>query len=378
MRVWLAAIAGTFLTSCTLVELDTLVPGTAISEVSDPQYTIGICNPTKTMSPLLLADRHAQKITQIQKNADRVQAALPTQLAQDPVLKSIVANAKYASTNSLVQARKYLTGTTSPEDAMALSNSPKPPPISHSDLNTFMHNVAALAIGNTNPSANNGDPQAQLFWSKLDLYYKAYFSGNFITYFAVPLQKPTLATTITDTEIDNAALVFIEFVLDEVLQPMVWYGADGKYYPAGVKTTAPLTYLAVNNISNASLPKISPVITGCGMNYYKANTLNYLSQQFATAAVAETSLTVKTAGGLEIGLGIIGKLNIGDNSTLTNLISTLVTDVVKRLTIEVGAPILEAIDIEVAQQQAQPQLAAYIPKRSSTMARAYSSMFIKP
>jgi hypothetical protein len=392
-RAGVIGLFGVLATSCTLLQLDTLVPTTAVSELSnDPKFTIKICRSTAAMTPLTLARQHMDKIARVKNNTDRVQAALPAQLSQDPVLRSIIANIRYASTNSLVRARQILAGGApiSDDDAAALADAPKPAPVSSSDVGKFAHNVGALVMNAANTPDAGGNPDIQLFWSKLYLYYKAYFSGYFETYFAQNLAKPALSTTITDTEISNAALVFVEFILDEILPPRIWYGADGKYYPAGVKlpastsgaatgaaaTPSPktLTYLYVNKISTTSLPKISATSAGCGgMTYDKVNALSNLAQQFATAAVAETSLTVKTAGGIEVGLGILGKVNIGDNSTLTNLISTLVTDVVRRLTIEIGAPILESIDLEAVPNPMQPQLVAAASMTGKT--KSYAALF---
>ena len=387
IKALLFSCTGFLTTGCTIFQLDSLVPAAAISETQDPLYTITMCHPTSKLTPSALADRHMAKIRSIHNRADTIQASLPPQLASDPVFNSMVANIKYISTTSLVKARQKLSGTNeiTPEDASYLAKAPKPPPISHTDIPSFLHNISSLALRNTANPASAGDSyNQQLFWSKADQYYKAYFAGNFVTYFMQQLPKPTLSATITDAEIDNAALVFIEFVFDEILQPTFWYGKDGKYYPAGVALKIPPTYLTVNNILPGSLEVIGQGPTGCGMNYVKANTLNYLAQQFATAATAETSLTVKSAGGLEVGLGILGKLSLGDNSTLTSLLNMVVTDVVKRLTVEVGAPVLEAIDIEQVQQPAAPAapvamvslVAMRKPAPKAELIRAYSAPFI--
>jgi hypothetical protein len=131
-------------------------------------------------------------------------------------------------------------------------------------------------------------------------------------------------------------------VLDEILAPTVWQDQDGKYYPGGIKGASP-TYLKVNSLKAQPIPS---GIYGCGMNVVKAEAIDYLTKTFYTAAVAQTSLTVKSAGGLEVGLGILGKLNVGDNSTLTALLKGVVGQVVKRLTVAFAAPVLEAIEIE--------------------------------
>jgi hypothetical protein len=67
----------------------------------------------------------------------------------------------------------------------------------------------------------------------------------------------------------------------------------------------------------------------------KAKTVSYVAQQFATAASSDTALAIKSVVGLEIGLGLVGKLSIGDNSTLSNLIKAVASEVVLRMTAQV-------------------------------------------
>lgn len=118
------------------------------------------------------------------------------------------------------------------------------------------------------------------------------------------------------------------------------------------------------------------------MNVDKAVTLNYLAQSFATAATGEASLAVKTAGGLQVGLGILGKVNIGDNNTLTALLQSVVSQTVKRLTVVIAAPILEAIDLEPeaepagAVRFATARLGGTSKLNRAEMIRRYSAPFV--
>jgi hypothetical protein len=290
--------------------------------------------------------------------------SLPPQLGGDPVVNSILEHAWYISTKAAAESQLVLRA--SPSGFVAsqpVTVAPPPKPITYADLTQFTRNVAIYALRDTgNPAGGAAnDP----FWSRLRAYYSAYYQGKFIDYFAHSVDAPKASLTIGDAEIASAVGVFVEALLDEVLQPTVWQDLDGKYYPGGVANKAgPPTYLS---FSNKKPVPIAFAITGCGMNVPKASALGYLAQTFATAASAETSLSIKTAGGIEVGLGVLGKLNVGDNNTLTTVLQSVLPQLIKRLTVAFGAPILEAIDIEA---MAGPDHAAFASGRTFTFAQA--------
>jgi hypothetical protein len=76
----------------------------------------------------------------------------------------------------------------------------------------------------------------------------------------------------------------------------------------------------------------------------------------------------------------MGKLNVGDNDTVTTLLQSVVSQVVKRLTVALGAPILEAIDIDINYPIARPLLANSTRTRlalsNAESIRLYSSPFV--
>jgi hypothetical protein len=324
---------------CTLAQLDTLVPQSAVSDIGSLPGTIRLCS-TSSAARTALANKQAYRLATIHSNVTRVKAALPTQLAADPVVGSVIDHVRYVSTNAIVKSRMLLnSGQITETDAAFLAAAPKARPILHTDMLAFTHTVAEIGLRNTGNQVGTGDP-GQQFWDHLKAYYTLYFQGQFTNYFAVTITKPSAQLTIGDQEIVQAAGIFLELIFDEILSPTVWKGSDNKYYP-GAGTAAP-SYLSVfaQQTENLQTPDFA-----CGMTAVKAATLMYLAKTFSTAASAETSVTVKSFGGIEVGLGIFGKLSIGDNSTLTMLLQSVVTEAVQRLTIAIGAPILEAIEI---------------------------------
>ncbi len=333
---------------CTLIHFDQLVPEATVSEVGTLPVSVTVCSPAGGSSPTALAQRQGLQLAALQSNVQRVEAAIPQLIAQ-PVVNAALAHVQYVSANALVTARRLLSnGQTNAQDEEYLASVPKPAAISPSDIMTFGHTVAASVLRNTGSSPDSTNALAQQFWADVKGYYTAYYKGTFVNYFSQSITQPKAQLTIDDTEISQAAGVFLEVLFDELLTPTVW--TDGsKYYPGGGSKP---TYLTV---FNAQAVKLAKPDGACGMTEGKANTLNYLANTFSTAASGEVSLTVKTFGGLEVPLGIFGKLNVGDNNTLTTLVQLVVSESVKRLTVAIAAPILEAIQINTS---AAPTLAS--------------------
>jgi hypothetical protein len=189
---------------------------------------------------------------------------------------------------------------------------------------------------------------------------------------APALSSTSKTYTINDTEIVNAVTVFVEFLLDEIFKSPVWT-SGGKYYPSGSSTQP--TSVALGNIVTQPFDN-----SGCGMNATKADFVRYLANAFSDAAGTDSSLVIKTAGGIDIGFGILGKVNIGDNKTLTDLVQMAIGEVVSRLTVAFAVPILSSIDISAQKQllaSAQASSAGIAPRSTNTNAiHAMSALFI--
>jgi hypothetical protein len=94
----------------------------------------------------------------------------------------------------------------------------------------------------------------------------------------------------------------------------------------------------------------------------KAKMIDSMVTQFGAAASGEVGLVVKSAGAIELGLGVFGKLSVGDNNLLSELAKGMATEVVSRLTVLYASQVLSAIDF-----QKQPLLAQAL--RSAQTAR---------
>lgn len=367
-----------FIAGCTLIELDRLVPAAVVADASGSPIGIVACDSANSPPAQEISDKFSAILATTHTNVRLIQSTLPVELTRDPVVRSVLGNVKHLSSSSIANAHLLLHGRMTKEDVDYVASSPKPPPIGPTDVMAFTHTVAEYTLRHT-ISAPNDEPAQAPFWTHLKAYYSEYYQGQFVSYFGRnPADRPRASLTIDDAEIVQAAGVFLELLFDEALQPTVWQGDDGKYYPGG-GTKAP-TYLTVNNMPPVSIKKHPK--NGCGMNVDKAVTLNYLAQSFATAATGEASLAVKTAGGLQVGLGILGKVNIGDNNTLTALLQSVVSQTVKRLTVVIAAPILEAIDLEPeaepagAVRFATARLGGTSKLNRAEMIRRYSAPFV--
>jgi hypothetical protein len=370
---WLIGIAGSlFAAGCTLVEFDQLVPRSVLSDLD----TIGIiqpCKPTLAASRATVAVKQGNQLAKIQKNTQFVRSAIP-QIGSHPVVNAVLQHVEYISTNSIVQARSYLSnGQTDQADQATMATVSKPAPLAASDIVQFGHTLAETVMRNTGSNPDSTTEEAQQFWSDVKAYYTAYFKGNFVNYFAAQVTKPTAQLTISDTEITAAAGVFLELLFDELLSPTVWIDSSKNYYPGAGKMSP--TYLSV--FKQTASPLVTPD-GACGMTEAKVNTIAYLANTFSTAASGELSVGVKSFGGIEVGLGIFGKLSIGDNSTLTALLQSVASEAVKRLTVAIAAPILEAIEVVPQPQTAQGGRMLTTASAATSQARKiqlYSSPF---
>ncbi len=175
-------------------------------------------------------------------------------------------------------------------------------------------------------------------------YFTAYYKGNFVDRMGTKYSPPSVSTTITDAEITNAEIVLLEFLIDAI-DPTPVFGdkpiSDPKqlsgitFYPGGANTAPPTVVVA----TYATNPKIYvPIKTTpvpddnslCGITTGNAWVMRDLASAAGDEAGAVGGLVANTAGGLEVGLGVLGKISIGDNQTLSVLVKTAASRVALR------------------------------------------------
>lgn len=278
-------------------------------------------------------------IERLNERATKVQAALPTNLRHDKVMKAVI---------DLLQQRRIMTlktlalmaspsGTIGTEDRTAAiakydraAAASRPARLSHADFEAFHHAILSP----------NGDLSGRVV-----AYESDYFNGKFFDRFGTGLTKPVLSTTVTDQQIAGFITALIEAVADELLfqETPVWVDGSGTVYYPGASSDMPsaLAYAA----SPAPIRYMEKDDKGCGMTKLKARVLTWLSGQAATWAAGEAGIIMGAFGGVNAGPAIVlGKLSIGDNKLLLTIAQTVLSAAARRAVFETTWPLLLRID----------------------------------
>jgi hypothetical protein len=189
-------------------------------------------------------------------------------------------------------------------------------------------------------------------------YLKAYYDGKFYDRLSVAVSKPQLPNSsnlvsslsnfsVPDSEIVAAETVLLEFLMDTIDPTPVMGDTkcpipgtsatasctpdpnDPKtttYYPG--KSSDQPTALTVGYAKYVQLPA-----TGCGITTKNVWILQTLASGASDEAATVGGLVANTPGGLSIGLGIVGKISIGDNATPSDLVKTAASEVALRTTL---------------------------------------------
>lgn len=321
--------------------------------------------------------------------ADRVNDKLDQELASDPVVKAftkvLVAVSAEAQLDSqiadgttqkaLVDGRKVdVQG-----EFEAIRKQQAAPKLSHVQLKSFANKVYEIQLKHTAADYTSQGPNQAVvaaatqgksaltqtsstkrpkFDQALVGYLKAYYGGKFYDRMGTAVSKPQLPDTsnlltslsnfsVPDSEITAAEMVMLEFLID-TLDPTPVLGntkcpiptttadpsckpADGDpttttYYP-GSSSNQP-TALAVGLANYIELPT-----QGCGFTTKNVWVLQSLANGASDEAGTISGLVANTAGGLGVSLGVFGKISIGDNATLSDLVKTAASDLALRTTL---------------------------------------------
>jgi hypothetical protein len=169
-------------------------------------------------------------------------------------------------------------------------------------------------------------------------YLKAYYDGQFYDRMGTAVSKPALPSlsnpssfsnfSVPDSEIVAAETVMIEFILDYI-DPTPVMGNDpdpGKatmFWP-GASPNKP-TALATGLGGYVMLPATSV----CGINQKNVWVLKDLANAASDEAASVGGLIVNTPGGIVL----LGKISIGDNQTLSDLVKTAASELALRATL---------------------------------------------
>jgi hypothetical protein len=269
-------------------------------------------------------------------------SSMPTELRNDPVVDAIfrlvIKSSAQAQLTAYQQRAGRLDGQAAAQ-ASAIEAFGVPKKITHRQLEKFARSLftagsqpARLEADGVRPLAATTSDQAAA------AYFRAYYEGKYVDRYGTKISKPELSATITDAQITAALDVLLDYVIDLADPTPVLgdkpAGSDGgapdgvKYYPGGFDK-AP-TSLA------AGLAPYRPLDTDCGVTVKTVGLIKDLADAAGDRAAALGGLVAETPGGIEIGLGVLGKVSIGDNKTLSMIAKTAAARIATRATFAAG------------------------------------------
>jgi hypothetical protein len=299
-----------------------------------------------------------------------VQAKLPKNLKSHSVTLKLTDFLTAVSGQAQVNAA-FAEKTLSPDRASVEQSSIekhiRAPNIGHGEMKDFAKKLfdsqlrpgAAAITGMASDQSSLSDSQKRLLLDRavsdkagappneFVAYFTAFYKGNFVDRMGTKVSPPTVSTTITDAEITNAEIVLLEFLIDAIDPTPVFGNKDltgvttiptGITFYPGASTTAPTVFTT----TFATNPKIyvyipTPPTSGannlCGITTGNVWVLKDLASGAGDEAGAVGGLVANTVGGISLGLGVVGKISIGDNQTLSVLVKTAASRIAMRATL---------------------------------------------
>ena len=180
-------------------------------------------------------------------------------------------------------------------------------------------------------------------------YFEAYYKGNFVDRMGTQLDKPQISSTVPDSEIVAAETVLLEFLIDLVDRSPVMGNAapesviGGTIFYPGANTNQPTAY----STKLAPYVQIPTDGNACGITTTNVWVLRDLANGASGQAAAVGGLVANTPGGISVGLGVLGKISIGDNQTLGLMVKTAASRIALRATLASSYWILRNVKFDV-------------------------------
>jgi hypothetical protein len=231
---------------------------------------------------------------------------------------------------------------------------------------------------------------------RAEFYELAYFTGNFINRYGQAITPVEFTETNQDKDFSNLATVLMEALIDDIDEDIYlnssfgavpyWTqsDADGKtvdYYLSGksigrsasdLDNPSDATKLALGKADGKlptfityaynrwsakktanllvkrgelNIPAAGGAFNGCGMTQGKIDTINYLSRRSGALTGAEAGALLGAFGGAHIGVPVLlGKLSVGDNKTVHDLVQAVLAEAAARATLDSAQSFLLRID----------------------------------
>lgn len=228
----------------------------------------------------------------------------------------------YQTHNSLVQLANLPGGTQSPP--------PTAPPhdLTMSDFLALAATVKRLLF-DAQTLQKTLDTDVENFQKDFLLYFSTYFKGNYYDRFGNNIPAPAVSTTLGDSEIAGTMTVLVDLIMDYVLRTPVWVDktpSPTAYFPGGAGSTGtknqPTVLSAFPELATPLVAEPAKGGTGCGITELKTEAIHYIAVSAGNRASLLVGAVGGSFGGIDIGLGVLGKVSIGDNKTLQTLAKT--------------------------------------------------------
>ena len=375
--VFLVAFAG-MLCGCTAIPLRRLEPSvtsfgppcSAAPARSEQTTNAGATEFSYELPPAISA-LHSEATAQVQhatveqnyinykQQMRRSKDYLPPSIRSDAVTEAFVGMMTKVSAKAQVEAAYsggILNDAERNQQNAIIEKSSLPKKLTHRQLKTFADRLfdtqlrPEVANVETAVSAQAGQPTTntneQGKTKAFVVYFRAYYEGQFVSKLGESISKPKLSATIPDSEIATAETVLLEFLLDLVDRTPVLGDTDEEkdaktFYPGGSSKPTALT-------TDPPLAKYTKIkSSGCGVTIDNYKYLVDLANGAGDRAATVGGLVANTAGGVSIGLGILGKISIGDNQTLSTLAKTAASELAVRAAYAAAYAAMEHIDVPV-------------------------------
>ncbi|MGB8629632.1 MAG: hypothetical protein WCD69_09600 [Xanthobacteraceae bacterium] len=313
-----ALAAGVALSGCGPISMAELSSGVS---PTDSSGTAPLCKQAPAKMMALMTSASQTKLG-IYFNPDTVESRIATvNAAVHPALRNEALFQQLLSAGSTPVHQTHnnvlqLASLNTAEPPMAAE--PPPGDLNMSDFLSFAQTLRRLLL-DAQTFAQSDDKAVKKFQQAFVTYFSAYFDGKYYDRFGNKIPAPAISTTLGDTEIAGTVTVLVDLVMDFILQTPVWVDSSGKYYP-GDGTNQPTALVAFPDLKQSLLAESAA--QQCGITPLKTEAIQYV----ATSAGNRASLLVGTVGGsfggIEVGLGVLGKISIGDNKTVSTLAKT--------------------------------------------------------
>jgi len=298
----------------------------------------------------------------------QVSAALPSSLAKNHMVTSLRVFLTAISAESQLQAL-VAEGSVDPskddykKTLSAIKKNRTPPHFGASDVKEFSRLLFSQAKYGAADYLDNTKPDGALLAldtakpaGAISYYLSAYYKGKFYDRMGTLIGKPQLTTSqgssigntsfsLPDSQITAAETVLLEYLCDLIFPaPVMGDGPDAKsaknFYPAG-SANEPTALLA----GTAGYQPIQP--SGCGITVQNVWVVKDLANGASDQAATVGGLVVNTTGGISFGLGVMGKVSIGDNQTLSDLVKTAASEIALRATLDAAYYSLRHVDFPI-------------------------------